>query len=73
MSSREGAEDPVPEVLVRSAAEEDVSDGLPSLSTLAAGAGDVWHSSAEEEVVQSNLLGSQLHQQRALSLAQRGC
>ena len=51
MSSREGAEDPVPEVLVRPATEADVSDGLPSLSTLAAGAGDIWHFLAEEEVL----------------------
>lgn len=68
MSPRVVAEYLVPEVLVRPAAKEDVSDGLPSLPTLAFWAGDVWQTSAEE-VVGSDFLCSQLHQQSALSLA----
>ena len=41
MWSKEVAKNAVLEVLVRSAAEEDVSDGLSLLPTLAARAGDV--------------------------------
>ena len=52
------------------AAEEDVGDGLSPLSTAAAGASDVRNVSIEEEVVETDLLGPQLHQQRALSLAE---
>ena len=40
-------------------------DSLSSCSTVTAGAGDVWHSSGEEEVVEADLLGPQLYQQRA--------
>ena len=47
------------------AVEEDVRDSLSSRSTVTAGAGDVWHSSGEEEVVEADLLGPQLYQQRA--------
>ena len=61
MWSRQIAKDAVPEGLVCLAAEEDVSDGLPSLPTLAARAGDVWHSSSEKEVVEPDPLGPQLH------------
>ena len=55
---------------MRPAAEEDVSDGLPPLAALAAGAGDIWHSSAEEKVVQADLFSAQLHQQCALLFAE---
>jgi hypothetical protein len=33
-----------------------MGDGLPPLSTLASRAGDSWHSSAEEEVVEPDFL-----------------
>ena len=51
------------------AVEEDVGDGLSSRSAVAAGAGDIRHSSGEEEVVEPDLLGPQLYQQRALSFS----
>jgi hypothetical protein len=47
-----------------------VRDSLSSRSTVTAGAGNVWHSSGEEEVVEADLLSPQLHQQRALPLAE---
>jgi hypothetical protein len=46
-----------------------VGDGLTSLSTAAAGTGDSWDVSIEEKVVEADLLGPQLYQQRGLSLA----
>ena len=52
------------------AAEEDVGDGLSPLSTAAAGASDVGNVSIEEEVVEADFLSPQLHQQRALPLAE---
>src|SRR4051812_33721271 len=52
------------------AVEKDMCDGLSSRSAVAAGTGDVWHSSGEEEVVEPDLLGPQLHQQRALPLSE---
>jgi len=52
------------------AVEEDVSDSLTSLSTAAAGASNSRDVSIEEKVVESDLLGSQLHQQRALTFAE---
>jgi hypothetical protein len=50
------------------AVEENVGNGLSSRSAVAARASDIWHSSGEEEVVEPNLLGAQLYQQRALPL-----
>ena len=70
MSSGKVGEDALPEVLVLAAAEEDVGDGLSPLSTAAAGACNGGNVSVEEEVVESNLLSPQLHQQRALPLAE---
>ncbi|KAH8626793.1 hypothetical protein IG631_18811 [Alternaria alternata] len=55
---------------VLAAVEKDMCDGLSSRSAVAARAGDVWHSSGEEKVVKSDLLGPQLHQQRALPLSE---
>ena len=52
------------------AVEEDVSDSLTSLSAAAAGTRDSWDVLIEEKVVKSDLLGPQLYQQRALSLAE---
>ena len=52
------------------AAEEDVGDSLSPLSTATAGASDVQNVSIEEEVVETDLLSPQLHQQRALPLAE---
>lgn len=52
------------------AAEEDVGDSLSPLSTAAAGASDVRNMAIEEEVVKADFLSPQLHQQRALPLAQ---
>ena len=52
------------------AVEEDVSDSLTSLSTAAAGASNSRDVSIEEKVVESDLLGPQLYQQRALSLTE---
>jgi hypothetical protein len=43
-----------------------VRDSLSSRSAVTAWTGDVWHSSVEEEVIESDLLGTQLYQQRAL-------
>lgn len=51
------------------ASERDVSGRLSSLSALASCADDLWHSSVEEEVVQSNLFCSHLDQQSAFALA----
>ena len=70
MSSGKVGEDALPEVLVLAAAEDDVGNGLSPLSTAAAGASDVRNVSTKEKVVESNLLGPQLHQQRALLLAE---
>lgn len=70
MSSREGAEYLIPEVLMCPAAEEDVSDSLPPLAALATGASDIWHSLAEEKVIQPDLFSAHLHQQCALSFAE---
>jgi hypothetical protein len=64
--SREVTEDAVLEIPALAAVEEDVRNSLLSRPAVAAGAGDIWHSSGEEEVVEPNLLGLQLHQQRAL-------
>jgi hypothetical protein len=47
-----------------------VGDGLPPLSTAAAGAGNGGNVSVEEKVAKANLFGPQLHQQRALPLAE---
>lgn len=60
------AEHPVPEVLALPAAKDDMSGGVSSLCAVATRVSDAWHPSAIEEVVQPDLLGSQLHQQRAL-------
>ena len=57
MLSRKVTEYAVPEVLVRTATDEDVGDSLPSLPTLTARAGDAWYSPVEEKVVKSDLLG----------------
>ena len=70
MSSRKVAEYLVPEVLVGPAAKEDMSDGLPPLSTLASRADGSWHSSVEEEVVEPDFLCPQLYQQSAFLLAE---
>jgi hypothetical protein len=70
VSSRKVGEDALPEVLVLAAAEDDVGNSLSPLSTAAAGASDVRNVSIEEKVVGSNPLGPQLHQQRALPLAE---
>jgi hypothetical protein len=48
--------------------EEDVRDSLSSRSAVTAWAGDIWHSSGEEEVVEPDLLCPQLYQQRTLPL-----
>ena len=69
MSSREVAEYLVAEVLVGPASEQEMSGSLSSLSALASCANDLWHSSVEEEVVQSNLFCSYLDQQSAFALA----
>lgn len=69
MSSREVFEYLVVEVLVDPASEQDVSGSLSSLSTLASCADNLWHSSVEEEVVQSDLFCSHLDQQGAFALA----
>jgi len=45
-----------------------VGDGLSSRSAVTAWTGDVWHSSVEEKVIESDLLSTQLYQQRALPL-----
>ena len=47
-----------------------MGDGLPPLSAAATRACDGRNVSVEEEVVEANLLGPQLHQQRALPLAE---
>jgi hypothetical protein len=47
-----------------------VGDRLPPLSAAASGAGNGRDASVEEEVVESDLLGPQLHQQRAFPLAE---
>ena len=47
-----------------------MDNGLSPLSAAAAGACDGGNVSVEEEVIESNLLGSQLHQQRALTFAE---
>jgi hypothetical protein len=70
VSSGKVSEGALPEVLVLVAAEDDVGNGLSPLSTAAAGAIDARNVSIEEKVVESNLLGPQLHQQRALPLAE---
>lgn len=70
MSSGKVGEDALSEVLVLTAAEDDVGNGLSPLSTAAAGAGYVRNVSIEEKVVESDLLSPQLHQQRALLLAE---
>lgn len=49
MLSRKVTEYAVPEVLVRTATDEDVGDSLP--------AGDAWYSPVEEKAVKSDLLG----------------
>ena len=69
MSSTEVVEYLVPEVLEPPAVEQDMGDSLSSLSALAAGAGNTWHSLGEEKVAQAYLLGAQLYQQRALSFS----
>ena len=61
MSSRQVSEDAVLEVLVLAAVEKDVGDSLSPLSTAAAGASNVWNVSIKEEVVETDLLSSQLH------------
>ena len=61
MWSGKVGEDAVPEVLVLAAAEDDVGNGLSPLSTAAAGAGYVRDVSIKEKVVESDLLGPQLH------------
>jgi hypothetical protein len=48
--------------------EEDVRDSLSSRYAVTAWAGDIWHSSGEEEVVEPDLLCPQLYQQRTLPL-----
>jgi hypothetical protein len=47
-----------------------VSDGLSPLPAAAARASDVRNVSVEQEVVEPDLLSLQLHQQRALPLAE---
>jgi hypothetical protein len=47
-----------------------VGDGLTSLSTAAARTSDNRDVSIEEKIVEPDLLGPQLYQQRALSLAE---
>ena len=49
--------------------QEEVGDGLLSLSITAAETGNGRDVSAEEEVIQTYLLGSQLHQQHAFPFA----
>jgi hypothetical protein len=61
MWSRQIAKDAVPGGLMCLTAEEDVSDSLLSLPTLAARASDVWHSSGEKEVVEPDPFSLQLH------------
>jgi hypothetical protein len=68
--SREVAEYLVPEVHVRPAVEEDVSDNLSPLPTLAAGAGNAWYSPGEKEVIQTDFLSAKLHLQHALSFSE---
>jgi hypothetical protein len=70
VSSGKVGEDALSEVLILAAAEDDVGNGLSPLSTAAAGAGYVRNVSIEEKVVESDLLGLQLHQQRALPIAE---
>ena len=70
MSSGKNGKDAVPEVLVLTAAEDNVDDGLSPLSTAAAGASDVRNVLIEEKAIKSDLFGPQLHQQRALPLAE---
>ena len=70
MSSGKVGEDAVPEVLVLAAAEENVDDGLSPLSAASAGTCDGGNVSVKEKVIESNLLGPQLHQQRALTFAE---
>jgi hypothetical protein len=47
-----------------------VGDSLPPLSAATSRAGNSWDSSVEDEIVESNLLSSQLHQQRTFPLAE---
>ena len=47
-----------------------MGDGLSPLSAAAPGTGIGWNISIEEKVVKADLLSPQLHQQRALSLAE---
>jgi hypothetical protein len=70
VSSGKVGEDALPEILVLAATEDNVGNGLSPLSTAAAGASYVRNVSTEAKVVESDLLGPQLHQQRALPLAE---
>jgi hypothetical protein len=60
--------DAVPEIPALAAVEENVSDSLSSRSAVTLWTDNVWHSSGEEKVIESDLLGAQLYQQRALPL-----
>ena len=68
VSSRKVSKDTVLEVLVLTAAEDNVYDSLSPLSTATARARYIQDVLIKEEVVKSNLLSLQLHQQHALLL-----
>jgi hypothetical protein len=61
VSSKDIAEDVVSEALVLAAAKKDVGDGLPPLPTAAVGTSDGRKASVEEETIESDVLGPQLH------------
>ncbi len=61
-----------PKFSVLAAAQKDVCNRLSSLSTPALGVLDSWDFPVEEEVLESDLLGPLLYEQRALRVAPVG-
>lgn len=57
----------LPDVLVPLTREEDMSDSLSAVSTGAYGVQDTGHFPAKEEVLESDLLGSELDKQSAFA------
>ncbi|WQF90405.1 hypothetical protein CDEST_15419 [Colletotrichum destructivum] len=66
VSSWEGSELLASDLPIFAASQQDVRYRLSSLPALAVGAGNVWHSSAEEKILESDLFRARLDQERTL-------
>ncbi|WQF90358.1 hypothetical protein CDEST_15372 [Colletotrichum destructivum] len=60
VSSREGSEFLASELSILAASQQDVRYRLSSFPARAVGAGDAWHSSVEEEILESDLFRAHL-------------